>query len=224
MTDVLLVIFAKEPVPGQVKTRLCPPLGPAAAAALYRCFVEDVLEEMCRLSELDIALAYTPPEALAFFRRLVPPRVRLTPQSGGDLGERLTHACQDALAAGYRAVLVRNSDSPDLPGELIRQAAESLSRGQVQAVLGPAPDGGYYLVGLSVPPRDLFQDIPWSTCTVLAKTRERFKERGLSLKLLPPWADIDSFNDLKRFLENAPATGGPGARSREKARRLLASL
>ena len=219
--DTLLIIFAKEPVPGQVKTRLCPPLNPEEAAELYRCFLADVLEEMQRLSDVALALAYTPVDARPFFQELVPPEVRLVPQSGADLGERLSAACHWALSSGFRAVMIRNSDSPDLPGELVRQAGDLLRTGQTQVVLGPAPDGGYYLVGLAVPPGNLFQGIAWSTATVLDETLSRIRGRGLALHLLPPWADIDGFSDLQRFAERSLVPGQPGWRSHRQARELL---
>jgi rSAM/selenodomain-associated transferase 1 len=219
--DTLLIIFAKEPLPGQVKTRLCPPLTSEEAAELYQCFLADVLEEMQRLRGAALALAYTPIGARAFFQELAPPGVRLVPQSGPGLGERLTAACHWGRSQGFGAVMVRNSDSPDLPGELVMQARDLLQNGPAQVVLGPAPDGGYYLVGLTVPPGRLFQGISWSTATVLADTLAQVRRLGLSAELLPPWADIDSFADLQRFGERLLEPGRPGWRSHRKARELL---
>jgi len=219
--DALLIIFAKEPRPGQVKTRLCPPLSPEEAAALYQCFLLDVLEEMQSLTGVELALAYTPAEARDFFQKLGPPEIRLTPQTGGDLGERLTAACHGALAAGYSAVMVRNSDSPDLPGKLVLEARDLLLGGQSQVVLGPNPDGGYYLVGLTVPPGNLFQGMVWSTPRVLAETLARVRRLGLTVGILPSWADIDTLADLKGFLQRAPKPGQPGWRSWHKGAELL---
>lgn len=219
--DTLLIIFAKEPVPGQVKTRLVPPLSPEEAAELYQCFLLDVLEEMQRLTDVALALAYTPVDARPFFQELVSPQMRLVPQTGSDLGERLSAACHWALSSGFRAVMIRNSDSPDLPRELVMQAGELLRNDQAQVVLGPAPDGGYYLVGLTVPPGDFFQGIAWSTDTVLDETLDRVRGRGLSVHLLPPWIDIDSFLDLQRFAQRSLLPGQPGWRSYRKARELL---
>ncbi len=219
--DTLLIIFAKEPVPGQVKTRLIPPLRPEEATELYQCFLADVLEEMQRLTGLTLALAYTPVDARPFFQELVPPEVRLVAQTGSDLGERLSAACHWALSSGFRAVMIRNSDSPDLPGELVIQAGDLLRTGQAQVVLGPAPDGGFYLVGLAVPPGELFQGIAWSTTTVLDETLARVRGRGLSVHLLSPWADIDVVSDLQRFAEGSLLPGQPGWRSHRQARELL---
>jgi hypothetical protein len=139
----LLIIFAKEPRPGQVKTRLCPPLSEEIAARLYKKFLEDILEEMARLPGLSLALAYTPDTALDFFQALSPAGVSLWPQAGADLGARLVNAFDRGFAAGFGTVLVRNSDSPDLPGEMVLAAAQALESQKADLVLGPNPDGGY---------------------------------------------------------------------------------
>src|SRR4030042_7141246 len=175
----LLVIFAKEPAIGQVKTRLCPPLSREAAAQLYHCFLEDILEEMARVPGISLALAYTPDEAFGHFQKLAPPGVHLVAQTGAGLGERLTQAFAWGFSAGFDAVLVRNSDSPDLPGYLVTEAQAVLARGEAQVVLGPSPDGGYNLVGLRSPKPELFQGVAWSTPQVLADTLSQ--ARALSL-------------------------------------------
>jgi rSAM/selenodomain-associated transferase 1 len=219
--DTLLIIFAKEPAPGQVKTRLCPPLSPQAAARLYRQFLEDVLEEMARLTQMTIALAYTPASARPFFHHLAAPGLPLTAQAGKDLGERLRQAFAWGFAQGVQTVLIRNSDSPDLPGRLVLVAREALDRGQAQVVLGPSPDGGYYLVGLQSPQPQLFHDITWSGPTVLADTLARAASLGLTVHLLPPWPDIDTCDDLLAFLASPKTNPSPGWRSYDLAKVLL---
>jgi rSAM/selenodomain-associated transferase 1 len=217
----LLIIFAKEPVPGQVKTRLCPPLSGEAAARLYGCFQEDILEEMARLPGLSLALAYTPDTALDFFKELAPSGVLLFPQEGSDLGERMLRAIDQGLAVGFETVLIRNSDSPDLPGAMVLAAAQALESGQADLVLGPSPDGGYYLVGLKSPQPELFQEMSWSTPTVLAETLARAQRLALTVHLLPPWEDIDTLADLQTFLQRRPRPDAPGRRTHLCAQKLL---
>jgi rSAM/selenodomain-associated transferase 1 len=217
----LLIIFAKEPRPGQVKTRLCPPLSPGQAAQLYHSFLLDILEEMARVPEVRLAVAFSPPEARGFFRGLAPPGADLFPQEGADLGERMTLACARGFAAGFKPVLLRGSDVPDLPAAVVWKAREELVSGRAQVVLGPCPDGGYYLVGLSAHQPSLFQGPAWSSSTVLPDTLRLARELDLKVHLLPTWADIDTYDNLRTFLHRAGPAPQPGWRSREQARRLL---
>jgi rSAM/selenodomain-associated transferase 1 len=220
-SQTLLMIFAKEPAPGQVKTRLCPALSPEAAARLYGQFLEDVVEEMARLPQMNIALAYTPASARPFFQDRATPDILLVAQAGEDLGERLCQASSWGFAQGAQTVLIRNSDSPDLPGRLVTEAREVLNRGQAQVVLGPCPDGGYYLVGLQSPQPQLFHDITWSGPTVMAETLARADNLGLTVHLLPPWPDIDTCEDLRAFLATPKTSPAPGWRSYDLAKTLV---
>jgi len=220
----VLIIFAKEPLPGQVKTRLCPPLSPQAAARLYGQFLEDVLEEMADLPQLPIAVAYTPEAARPFFQKLVSPDTHLVAQAGADLGDRLRQAFAWGFAQGAATVLIRNSDSPDLPGSLVLEAQEVLAGGRAQAVLGPCPDGGYYLVGLKTPQPRLFQDINWSSSTVLADTLAQAGRLGLTAHLLPSWLDIDTIADLQAFVRSPKTLPAPGWRSYDLVKTLLAGI
>jgi hypothetical protein len=220
----LLIIFAKEPRPGQVKTRLSPPLSPEEAAQLYHSFLQDILEEMARAPEVRLAVAFSPLGAQVFFRGLAPPGTDLFPQEGADLGERMARALAWGFAAGFGPVLLRGGDVPDLPAALVSEAAEALATGRNQVVLGPSPDGGYYLVGLSQPQPLLFQGPAWSSRTVLRDTLRLARELGLRVHLLPPWPDIDTYDNLWTFLHRSRPGPQPGWRSREQARRLLARL
>jgi uncharacterized protein len=217
----LLIIFAKEPRPGQVKTRLSPILSPEAAAQLYHSFLLDILEEMVRVPEVRLAVAFSPPEAQALLGGLAPPGTDLFPQEGADLGERMARAFARSFAAGFSPVMLRGSDVPDLPAAVISEAREVLAAGRAQVVLGPATDGGYYLVGLTEPQPRLFQGPAWSSATVLTDTLGLARQLGLRVHLLPPWADIDSCDDLRTFLNRTGPAPQPGWRSREQARRLL---
>jgi uncharacterized protein len=220
----LLIIFAKEPRPGQVKTRLCPPLSPEEAAQLYHSFLLDILEEMAQVPEIRLAVAFSPPAAQVFFRQIAPPGADLFPQEGADLGERMARAFARGFAAGFGPILLRGSDVPDLPAQVVSEAKEALAAGQAQVVLGPATDGGYHLVGLAEPQPRLFQGPVWSSNTVLADTLDLARQLGLRVRLLPPWPDIDTYDNLQTFLGQAHPAPQPGWRSLEQARRLLGLL
>jgi rSAM/selenodomain-associated transferase 1 len=220
----LLIIFAKEPRPGQVKTRLSPPLSPQETVQLYHSFLLDILEEMSQLPDMRLALAFSPPEGRDFFQSLAPPGTDLFPQEGEDLGERMALACARGFEAGFGPVLLRGSDTPDLPAAVVSEAREVLAAGKVQVVLGPATDGGYYLVGLTEPQPPLFQGPAWSSGTVLEDTLKASRDFGLKVHLLPSWADIDTYADLLAFLNRTGSAPQPGWRSRLKAARLVRLL
>lgn len=220
----LLIIFAKEPRPGHVKTRLSPPLSPEEAAQLYHSFLVDILEEMGRVPNVRLALAFSPAAAQGFFRTLAPPGMDLFPQEGRDLGERMARACARGFAAGYSPVLLRGSDTPDLPAAVVAEANEVLAAGHFQVVLGPATDGGYYLVGLTAPQSCLFQGPAWSSNSVLSSTLKTARQQDLAVHLLPSWSDIDTHGDLITFLQKARPAPQPGWRSRLTAMSLLGNL
>ena len=220
----LLIIFAKEPRPGQVKTRLSPPLSPEEAAQLYHSFLLDILEEMARVPEVRLAVAFSPPGAQVWFRGLAPPGTILFPQEGADLGERMAQAFARGFAAGLGPVLLRGSDVPDLPAAVISEAKEVLAAGRAQVVLGPATDGGYHLVGLTEPQPRLFQGPAWSSSTVLADTLRLARQLDLRVHLLPPWPDIDTADNLRTFLNLPRPAPQPGWRSFQEARSLLGRL
>jgi hypothetical protein len=196
----ILVIVAKEPVPGRVKTRLFPHLSASQASELYSLFIQDMVEEMSLLSEHALAIAYTPKEAEPAFKKMLPHPIQLFPQQGADLGERLANIFQRMFDEGYEQVHIINSDSPDLSHSLVKRAIELLKEPRTEVVLGPCSDGGYYLVGLIRPIPELFTKIPWSTEQVLEKTIERAQLLGLHCSLLDPWYDIDTYEDTLKFL------------------------
>jgi hypothetical protein len=200
-----LVIFAKAPIPGQVKTRLCPPLTPDEAATLHGSFVLDTLERTKTAAaklklQIDRYLACAPSSTLAFFKIMEERQsVKLIEQVGDDLGTRMHQACTTLFTQGYRRVLLIGTDVPTLPLDHFKQALTSLENHDL--VLGPAIDGGYYLIGLTRPIPELFVDIPWSTDQVLRLTQEKAVKLGLTTALLEPWRDVDTLADLQAFIE-----------------------
>ncbi len=181
--------------------------------------MHDIVDLMAGLPGVDLALAYSPHTAREFFRA-ISPSSQIFPQEGSGLGERLAAAFGWGFHRGYTSVLIRNSDSPDLPAALVLEAAERLAARNVDMVLGPSPDGGYYLVGLRRPWPDLFAGVAWSTSRTLADTRVRAARLGLTVDLLPAWPDIDTWADLKDFARRELAPSAPGWRSHRLAREL----
>jgi hypothetical protein len=192
-----LIVVAKEPVPGQTKTRLCPPLTPEQAVELYRCFLLDTLDMMRRVDAVGLVVAYTPASAKDYFRQVAGSEFALIPQVGDSLGQRLDHALTQCLSAGYDEVAVMNSDGPTLPMAHLQQAFELLDDPHVDVVLGPSDDGGYYLIGTKRPVPRLLREVQMSTPHVLRDTLALAEEEGLHVALLPPWYDVD---DLPSFL------------------------
>jgi hypothetical protein len=200
-----LVVFAKAPVPGQVKTRLCPPLTPDEAATLHGSFVLDTLERTKAAAAqfklpFDRYLACAPSSTHVFFKIMEERHgIKLIDQAGDDLGERMAQAFENLFTKGYKHTLIIGTDVPSLPLEEYQQALTLLDSHDL--VLGPALDGGYYLIGLNRPIPDLFVGIPWSTEQVLKLTQERARGLGLKSALLAPWRDVDTIDDLQALVE-----------------------
>ncbi|HLJ58956.1 MAG TPA: TIGR04282 family arsenosugar biosynthesis glycosyltransferase [bacterium] len=226
-----LAVFAKAPSPRGVKTRLVPPLTFDEAAALHACFLKDTAESIMAVSDTapcaGVAV-YTPERAKPLFGELFPPDFTLVLQRGDGFGERLSSAVADVLAAGYASVCLIGSDSPTLPPAVLADAAAALARPGERVVLGPADDGGYYLIGLTALHARLFQGIAWSTDRVLAETIERAREVELDVELLPRWYDVDDGASLCRLCEELFGDGqsiaAPSAYRAAHSRRYLAQL
>jgi hypothetical protein len=206
-----LFVMAKDPRAGQVKTRLCPPLTAKMAARLYECFLLDVLDLVAGLPGVDPVVAFSPPEAREEFSRLTGGRFLLIPQQGADLGERLESSFRILFQQGYDRVAAVSTDSPDLPAEYLKEAFSRL--GDARVVLGPCPDGGYYLIGLTGPVPELFRDMPWSTDRVIPETDARARGMGLTLSYLPVWHDVDTGADLDRLVRELTGIGRRGSRA-----------
>lgn len=212
-----MAVFARAPEPGRVKTRLIPVLRAAEAAELSEALLLDTVEvaESCAWT----VVAFTPSGGRRTMERLLGGRRRLLPQGPGDLGERIGRVFE-ALCKSGRPVLVVGSDCPALTAPRIRAAAARLGRADV--VIGPALDGGYYLIGLRQPRPELFRDIPWSTGSVLEITRSRAEEAGLRVELLEAARDLDTPADL--FAWYAESRSEEFAASYPRTWRLLHAL
>jgi rSAM/selenodomain-associated transferase 1 len=218
--------MAKAPVPGRVKTRLLPYLDDYDSAELYGCFLKDMVLALEAAYPGLCRVAYTPAGDGELLRKLLPPGCPTLPQRGSDLGEKLYNLFQYLLASGEMdSVLAVNSDSPTLPASLVAEAFSRLEEPGVDGVLGPAEDGGYYLIGLARPHKHLFSDIPWSTPHVLDATLERADEAGLNLALLDSWYDVDDGPSLLRLWEElrGSKTGWPAPATRACLQRLEAA-
>jgi len=198
MTNAL-VIVAKAPVVGQVKTRLCPPLSAAEATELFRCFLVDTVARACTVPGVQVCLACTPADSEGLFRTLLPFPVRYLRQRGASLGERLANIFTDLLQEGFAQVVIMDSDSPTLPTAYLQEAFTLLGDPKHDAVFGPCDDGGYYLVGARAVHHELFENIPWSTPSVLTETLAQARVYGLCIALLPSWYDVDNGADLHKL-------------------------
>ena len=199
-----LVIFAKWPLPGQVKTRLCPPLRPDQAAELARCFLLDTVERVSRLEDVQVWVAFTPAESEPRFRALLPASVRYLPQRGNDLGEREWHVFVDLFEQGAERVAIMGSDIPSVPLAYLRSAFALLESPGCDAVLGPSRDGGYYLIGAPAGQTGLpalFEHIEWSTEKVMQQTLQQAGLHHLNVSLLPAWYDVDTVEDMRKLAE-----------------------
>ncbi|MEW6265727.1 MAG: TIGR04282 family arsenosugar biosynthesis glycosyltransferase [Thermodesulfobacteriota bacterium] len=198
-----VLVFIRYPVPGRVKTRLAVHLGGEAAASLYRCFVEDTLATLSTLG-WPIRLCYTPEEQVGNFLSWLGSGYVYQPQRGSDLGERMKDAFQQAFAHGCDAACLIGSDVPDLPLAVFREAQREMSFRD--AVIGPALDGGYYLIGLhreSFSP-EIFAGLAWGTSGVFSETNRLFKKKGLRVHVLPSWRDVDTLDDLRDLNRRNP--------------------
>jgi uncharacterized protein len=189
-------MFAKFWSPGAVKTRLAASLGPKRAAAVHRLFVETLIARFGQCGDQRV-IVFTPPDRQAAFRDVAAEHWQLMLQTYGDLGQRMRAFFEESLATCERVVLI-GSDSPDLPFEHVEQAFAALESHDV--VLGPAQDGGYYLIGARRAVPQIFADIAWGTDRVWMQTIERLHETSSGWHELPIWFDVDDEAALQALL------------------------
>ena len=190
-----LVVFAKDPIPGRVKTRLNPCITPDEAAKLYKAFSLDIISSARKLKCINVTVAYTPIGAEKAFRKLVEQPTNFLPQKGKNLGERMKNAFKQSFAEGAKRVVIIGTDSPTLPTSYIQKAFDVLKK--IPVVIGPTFDGGYYLVGLSKQNDDIFDGIEWGTSRVFGQTLTRIKSLNTQVYVLSPWYDVDTSEDLE---------------------------
>jgi uncharacterized protein len=195
-----IALMAKASIPGRTKTRLVPPLTFEEAAQYNTAFLRDVADNILTAStRASIAgyVAYSPAHSRPFFEASLHCEVALIEACYPNFGDCLACAIARLLERGHRAAVVLNSDSPTLPTSLLVETAEVLARPGDRVVLGPALDGGYYLLGVKAEHHRLFQDIAWSTEHVAHQTLKRARELDLPVHVLPKWYDVDDIAGLK---------------------------
>ncbi len=189
------MLFARDPVLGQVKTRLSPSMDAATILKLYTCFLRDSLDKIRQVKNADRFVGVAPSHQSGFFTDIADSDIRLFVQEGKKLGDKMRRAIQDRLAEGYEKAVIIGSDSPSLPVAYIEQALDS----DKDIVLGPSIDGGYYLIAMRKKVIEVFDGVSWGTEHVLRETAAHLQRDGATLELLPIWYDIDSPEDLQFF-------------------------
>ncbi len=195
----LIVIVAKAPRVGKVKTRLCPPLNQFQATELYTAFLLDTVELALKVSGVKVKVVCPTAEDVCELKNILPQTVDYIVQDTPGLTGALTEGFVKGLAAGFSKVLCISSDNPTLPGQYLAEALQSLETSEL--VLGPTEDGGYYLIGAKKAYPSLLNDMIWSAETVMSETIKRAEEGALKVEVLPGWYDLDTGAELERFRE-----------------------
>lgn len=193
-----LVLMARMPLPGKVKTRLMPLLTSDEVCELYRAMLLDTVEKCLVLEEFDLWVAFTPDNERGWFEKNIDSSIGLMAQRGEALGDRMHNIIEDRYVGGAEAVLVMGTDLPTLPMEHIRRAGHFLRNG-TEVVLGPSEDGGYYLIGLCEPEPRLFEGIEWGSELVLEQTLYQLEAVGKLVGKIPSWFDVDEPQDVNRL-------------------------
>lgn len=206
-----LVLMAKAPIEGQVKTRLIGALTAEEAKQLYAAFLSDTFATMEAVADerddLRLVLCYTPEGEEEAFDEVEREGCLMIPQRGADLGERLTNCFADVFEMGFESVIAIGGDSPTLPEEMLHEAFDSLEN-ENEVVVVPSEDDGYCLIGMRQFHAQVFRNIPWSTSGVMAATEAEVKAAGLSLIAGPAWYDVDSPDELERLKQELKETKG----------------
>jgi rSAM/selenodomain-associated transferase 2/rSAM/selenodomain-associated transferase 1 len=205
-----VVMMARAPWSGG-KTRLGAGLDPAAHAELKRALLLDTFDVLAAVQDVGHVVACEPADACEGMRELTGPGADVIAQRGSDLGQRIRHVVEDVFRLGPESVVVIGSDLPDLPPRVLNEAVAALRDGNDRVVVGPATDGGYYLIGMNRQHPELFEEVAWGTERVLAQTLDIAARAGLPVEVLEGWADVDTMSDLRR------ATRSPGVAPRTSA-------
>jgi len=206
MQNRCLIVFVKYPQPGQVKSRLANDFDSDFAAVLYKAFVFDILE--CAMKgNWQLRIFFYPPEKETGIKKMFGHDQEYRPQRGADLGARMKNAFEDCFSEGFKSVVLIGSDIPDLPLRIIEDAFAALDYPK-DAVIGPAADGGYYLIGF----RDdkflpaVFEGLTWGTVSVFPETLKILQTRGYLTAIMPKWQDVDTRDDLMNLMERNNST------------------
>ena len=201
-----VLLFVRAPELGRVKTRLEKKMNAVTVLRLYRCFVQDIMETLTA-GRHDIIVFFSPPNRGLAVQSWLGETVPVQAQTGKTLGDRMRNAFFDIFATGVDQAVLMGSDLPDLDNRIMDASFESLKKEDL--VIGPAVDGGYYLIGLqkSAFNNDLFSDIDWGTTSVFRQTMGRIHTAGLNCHVLPSLQDIDTHDDLMAFYHRSKANG-----------------
>lgn len=204
--DALILFFMKYPEPGEVKTRLAESIGSDKAAQLYRSFTLDLLAKL-ESTQLPFAICFHPKRKKQLLMEWLGEAYEYMPQKGAELGERMAAAFLEAFAGGYRRVILIGSDFPDLPQGFLEESFGALKTHD--AVIGPAMDGGYYLIGFRQERffRQAFEGMDWGTEGVFRQTLSILKAHKRRVYVLPVWNDIDTIEDLRQLVERSEDSG-----------------
>ena len=209
-----LIIYAKRPLPGYAKTRLGADVGAEQAAGVYARLLYTYLLDLVHADlGVTVELSVASPADVPFFAVAFPELV-VRPQVKGDLGQRMAASFAQAFAAGAKSVVLTGTDIPGLDGRIVRSAFETLET--VTVVIGPARDGGYYLIGMRAPGVSLFEGVEWGSERVLAQTESLANVQGLAIARLPEMFDVDTVEDLERWQSTATDREKNGKRSNLK--------
>jgi rSAM/selenodomain-associated transferase 1 len=196
MKDTALIIFQKKPELGKVKTRLAATIGQAKAMEAYQLLLQHTHEQVS-LVQCDVFVYFEKEIDPGFVRDR---RYTAALQSSGDLGHKMKTALKEVFVQGHQKAIIIGSDCPDLDHEVLEEAVDQLSANDL--VIGPAKDGGYYLIGMKELHDTLFENMPWSTAEVSLKTFAEANRLGLKTALLPELSDVDVYEDLGDDLKN----------------------
>ena len=201
-SPVTFIIFGRYPQPGRVKTRLAASIGNEAAADFYRLCAEHTFRQLSPFQNSSVHFYCSDPDDLPKVNEWIAPYLfSIAAQTGASLGERMMNAFDSSFQQGSKKVIIIGTDAPDISSEILQSSIDALDTFDI--VIGPALDGGYYLLGMKQLHGDLFKDIPWSTEDVFQKTIEKAHSHNLSVQLLPPLSDIDTIEDLTAW-RNCP--------------------
>lgn len=192
----VIIIMAKVPIAGTVKTRLQPFLSAEQCGELAKCFLRDTVSKAKSLSN-KLIIAYTSVEKRGVLLTILPNEQIFIEQKGVNLGDKMFHAFEFAFSQNSDAVVMIGTDSPTFPARFITQAFEMLSK--TDAVLGETADGGFYLIGLRKLKKEIFELVEWSSPKTFEQTALNIENLNLKLSLLPNWYDVDTPDDLKRL-------------------------